>query len=677
MYEPIIDALRRGAAAEALAAALAAVERDAADAGAQRLLAAALHLGDDRDGAITAVDRAIALVPHDAELHLYRAVLASNENEPALAVEPLRDAWLAVGRGDLVEADRLCGAAAALAPEHPHVLALQALVRVRRGDVDGALAMLGEAAAAQPDAPILRQAMAFTHLARGDFPAAEQAFRGILENGERQTVLRLLIADTMQRQGRAADAAAELMPLLDGDATPDVQRAIGELLLEAGDVDAALAHLRESFAAQPGDRRTILALMAAWRRLGDLDTGRATLEEALQANPRLVDLWRARRALEEPIGDAARAVIDRWLAALPETVPALEALAAFHDLSGDAPAALEVAHQIVALDPDHGPAETRLINDLLVTDPAAAVARIEALAARATDPDTKRAMEQLLGLALVQAGRHDAAVAQWAQGHAELVGQRLPLPAPGIPPAYWPPATKLARPAPAVLLLWGAPGSMVERIAATLAHAGAPLRTDRFGPQPPRDFLQRTTTVAALGNAHTAAANAAAMVAEWRATLRARAINDGRVCDWLLWWDNALLSALRPFVPEALLLVALRDPRDMLVDWLAFGAPARFALPSPLVGAKHLAAALGQIAELHERDLMPHRLVRLDGIGDDANAIAEAVGGALGVGLPALPQAQLGPSHLAAGRWREFAEPLADAFALLTPVAVRLGYAEA
>ena len=27
---------------------------------------------------------------------------------------------------------------------------------------------------------------------------------------------------------------------------------------------------------------------------------------------------------------------------------------------------------------------------------------------------------------------------------------------------------------------------------------------------------------------------------------------------------------------EALLLVPLRDPRDMLVDWLAFGTPVRF-----------------------------------------------------------------------------------------------------
>ena len=48
-----------------------------------------------------------------------------------------------------------------------------------------------------------------------------------------------------------------------------------------------------------------------------------------------------------------------------------------------------------------------------------------------------------------------------------------------------------------------------------------------------------------------------------------RGIANGQVFDWLLWWDNALLRALRPHLPEALLMVAVRDPRDMLLDWLA------------------------------------------------------------------------------------------------------------
>jgi hypothetical protein len=43
-------------------------------------------------------------------------------------------------------------------------------------------------------------------------------------------------------------------------------------------------------------------------------------------------------------------------------------------------------------------------------------------------------------------------------------------------------------------------------------------------------------------------------------------INDGQVFDWLLWWDNALLHALRPQLPEVVVMFALRDPRDMLLE---------------------------------------------------------------------------------------------------------------
>ena len=55
MYEPIIDALRRGAAAEALSAARTVADAHPQDATAQRLLAAALHANGDREAALVAV----------------------------------------------------------------------------------------------------------------------------------------------------------------------------------------------------------------------------------------------------------------------------------------------------------------------------------------------------------------------------------------------------------------------------------------------------------------------------------------------------------------------------------------------------------------------------------------------------------------------------------------------
>ncbi|HSM10892.1 MAG TPA: adenylate cyclase, partial [Lysobacter sp.] len=73
----------------------------------------------------------------------------------------------------------------------------------------------------------------------------------------------------------------------------------------------------------------------------------------------------------------------------------------------------------------------------------------------------------------------------------------------------------------------------------------------------------------------------------------------------------------------------------------------------------------------------PHRLLKLDEVADDSIALAQAISDAMQIPLTAATARALGPQHLAPGHWRGFAEPLAEAFALLTPVSVRLGYPEA
>src|SRR5690606_1312766 len=144
--------------------------------------------------------------------------------------------------------------------------------------------------------------------------------------------------------------------------------------------------------------------------------------------------------------------------------------------------------------------------------------------------------------------------------------------------------------------------------------------------------------------------------------------------DWLLHWDNALLLALRPHLPGGCVMVALRDPRDMLLDWLSTGAVLPLQLASADEAARWLAAVLGQIADLRDQELYPYLLLPLDGVVDDPVALATALGQALGAKLQ--PAARV-PRRLPAGRWRAYAGDLAGAFATLTPVAVRLGYAEA
>src|SRR3546814_12526040 len=71
--------------------------------------------------------------------------------------------------------------------------------------------------------------------------------------------------------------------------------------------------------------------------------------------------------------------------------------------------------------------------------------------------------------------------------------------------------------------------------------------------------------------------------------------------DWLLWWDNALLPMLRTQLSHARVLIAVRDPRDMLLDWIAFRAPLMMRVESPLQMAQWLARHLEHVRSEERR----------------------------------------------------------------------------
>ena len=675
MYQPILDALRRGAAAEALAAAREAVAAQPQDATSHRLLAAALRLDGDREGAIAAIDQAIALAPDDANVHLERAGLLLQERQldeaqaalaRAVGLDPnqfpayIVQAQLALGRGDLDEAERIVRIASRIAPDHPHVAAVEGTLALRRGDADNALAILSRAAERAPDDMQLRHSLGFAYLAKGHLAFAEQAFRRMLEANPGSRPLRALVADVIRRQGRMAEAADELAPLLEGaGATPAMHAVVGEMELAAGRNERAVAVLRPAFAAKPGERRIVAALCEAWRRLGAESEARETLEAALAEHPQAADLWHARLLFEPFAEQSARTVVERWLQAMPDFVPALQAMATIHQQAGESEQAEAIALRITQIEPGHTQAELRVVDHLLQRDPEAAVTRIESLISLAQDENIKRNLRQLLGRALDIAGHRAAAAETWTEVQAETSQLRLPLPPTGTRTGDWPALAPKPEGASSLLLLWGLPGSLVERVAQTFDLAGMPLRADRFGPQPPNDLFQRYDTITSLDSG---SADAQALVAQWREQLPARGIVNGVIFDWLLFWDNAMLRALRPHVPEAVLMAVIRDPRDMLLDWLAFGAPAPFALESPVVAARWLAQSLEQLADLQEQNLFPYRLLKLDGIEYTERGIGQAIADALQITIEAAPPVALGPPQFEAGHWRAYTGPLAEAF---------------
>ena len=684
MYDPILDALRRGAVADALTAAEALVAERPDDPQALRWLSTSQMQGGQPEAALATIDRAIALAPDNADLHLARAgvLVGSRRNQDAQAalsqatvLDPNQftayviQGQLALGRGDLDEAERLSRLAGRVAPDHPQLAAIDGMVTLRRGNANDALKIVSAALQQAPDDVQLRYALGFIHMALGHWAFAEQAFRGVIEKVPGSDSLRSLIADLIRRQGRPADAADELVPLVAINNAPALHRYIGHLRLAAGQNEEALAALRIALAGQPRDRDTVLAIIEAWRRLGAQDDARNTLDAALATTADAHDLWLA-RLLFEAVGSAeARAVVERWVAAMPQHVPALEAQMSVLDAAGDDDAAEAIARRIVELDPGRASGEQRIVEGLLRRDPMAAIARVGELANKATDSDQQRSLRGWQAFVRDRAGRHAEALNSWAALAHELAPSRLPLWTQTGATGPWPDLGEVAASSqPRPILLWGPPGTVVESLAGVLGFVSDRLRGDRFLPEPPKDGFQSYFTPARLLSGELAGE---ALIAEWRGMLAQRSVDTG-VIDWLISWDNALLHALRPHLPEALLIVAVRDPRDALLDWLAFGSPAPLALDDLETGAAWLAGLFAQIADLHEQDLYPSRLIRMDAIKDDAGAVSQVLGQALGVQLPVPPSS--GARRFPEGHWRHYAQALAGPFAALTPVAVRLGY---
>lgn len=687
MQEQILQTLYRGDIEEGLQMARRFAAQSPNDPVAQRTLALALRANGDESGSRAALERAVALAPEDARMHLelaglllaehdlegaQRSLDASAGADPNSVPAYVMRAHLAIARGDLVEAGRQAALAARAGGDVPSVLALQGVLKLHEGNGAEAVRLLTDAVRMAPGDAVALHGLGMAYAAQGHLAFAEQSFRKLIGLASNTAVVRFAIAQVQHAQGRSADAARELAPALADStmATPQMHRFAGELELAAGHHDQAIEHLRHALAALPTDQKTIGTLVEAWRRTGKLAEARQALDAAMAATPANDALWSARLGFE-PAGAGAADLVRRWRAELPESQGAIEAEMVLHASEGRPEQAEAAARELLAHAPGHARATMQLIDTLLVRDPGEAVKLLDQRIAATTNAGEVLALGAWRDLARHRAGDHAGARAGWSARHAALARNRLPLPPQSTAPAQWPERAAQAEGTGRAIFLVGLPGSAVERAANMLLTVFPGFRADRYSPQPPVDAFQDVSAWA------TVAAGDAGILGEaartWRAALPGRKVA-GDFIDWLPWWDNSYAAVMRAGIPEARLLVLLRDPRDMFIDWMAFGSRTPFAVPSPQEGAEWLAAALDQLAELHEQDLVPHSLVRVDDSAEDPRAMAAQLSDALGIAMPEPPAGYFGAPRLAPGAWREHADAFAGPLAVLEPVARRLGY---
>jgi predicted Zn-dependent protease len=694
MFEEIRAALRSGDIATAEASARALIASDAANAEAQHLLGLALRQRGDLAAAAGAFDAAIALSPESAGYHVSRALLALQQRDAPAAQAALQEAVrqdpneirayialaeLALQSGELDQAEQHLRYAERINAEHPHLLAQRGQLELARGQAQQAIATLSRAAAAAPQDALVQGSLGLALMTQRHYGFAEQALRNALELQPQARSLRFALVQSLLAQERGDEADAQLQQLLrDRSDDPQALTLKGQLALARGAHDEALAALSESLRLAPEQPRALGALLSAWTALRiPAAQARAGLEELLTRAPRFDLAWGALLDLLRGDADASLDVLTRWRAAIPESPAAAEVAAQVADARGDRVAAAELAQIAVARDPSRVPAQLILVREeLRSAQPQRARERIETMLPMVGDPDARRALSAWRGRACDAAGDAPAAVVAWREAHAYAGTPRYP--ALGDADALRAAALdmhsgkgRVVDAAAAPILLWGAPGSGVERVAAMLRAAhGAVVMDDRFGAAPRDDDFRPAA-------APVAEADRFGFGQRWRDGIAARGL-DASAIDWLPHWDARWVPALRRDLAGARLIVALRDPRDMLLNWLAFGAPQRLGVTDAMVAAQWLSHALEQFVDLPDDAASALRVVRLDPLGDaqrNADALAtflDRAGPASLDALQALERAGELPMAFPDGAWQRYDVALRAPFALLEPLAARL-----
>lgn len=697
MLQDVIEALRRNSP-EAIALARAEVEAAPGNPEAHHLLGIAQRGQGDLDGARASFEKAIELAPSEAVFHFSRALLARTEGDlahadrasaSAVALDPnLFDAYLlriqlAVAAQDFAEAERQIEMAEKADREMPGLVYLAGQVAWIKGDHERAVRLLSAAAAEQPGNAQMLATLGSAYHGQGHFAFAEQCLRRALEIDPTQTRWRRALVEALVRQNRDDEAEAELaLYRQHHPREPGGLVLQAEMSLRKGKPEAALADFRTVLAQSPREMRVLAGLQDTLTAIADPALARGAWEGVLKADPALDQVWMARLAVSEEDRDYED-VLRRWREALPASAAALLHQARRDGYKGRDAEAEAGYDAVLALAPGHHDALLGKAILALHRDPAQALAPLDALIAQAS-PQQAVFARFVRGLAQDRLQQPEQAVAEWRQGRSsvglEPIAQSLPPDA-----ARDLVAGAGTEPVNPVVMLWGPPGSGSERIAFCLrtAPGRSLLQAANNAPRTPLyagHFVARALDAAALPGV------IGEMLPVYAKMLEPHlARGQQGVFDWLAQWDARIVPALRRALPGIRLVAVLRDPRDMLLNWLAFGAPSPLRFGEPVAAARWLAAQLEHLLRSRDELGLPVLIVDMDQFdaGPD-EAMRDLAGFA---GLPSAPDPKPAtqmladgwrlPTRLPVGRWRAYRQPLAAAFEVLAPLVERLGYPHA
>jgi tetratricopeptide (TPR) repeat protein len=683
MIANIIQALQRGDTSAALSAAQAFAISDASNPQAHHWLGICLQRSGDIEGARAAIDQAINLAPDRADFQISRAALALGQKDYAAAEQGMKDAinldpnqlqayvtlaHMALARGENEDAAKHLKLAQRVDAESPHVLLLEGHIAQYGGQVDKALKCFTAAAEMDPKNPLAQVSLGIAYGTRGLWPFAEQALKNAMAlEPTNPGAMRGLIRSQLQQEKwlEAIDVLGQWLINKPDDHSVRMMRA--QVRSQIGQMEEALEDLLMVNAANPGNPNVLSPLMNILASTGRQQEALEHIENAVQGNSQNNMLWSMRATMTSNQLEATQAVLQRWLAALPESPQAHEALAQLQENIGELDAAEASADKALSIVQNLPYAQFIKLRAEIRNNPKQALARLDTLQRAATNPESERMVFAWRGVTLDKLGQYDKAAESFRLMAQRLLPQQHPLPQ--IQPAH-----TNDNPDIAGTLLWAPAGVRLELVLQALSGPlNNRLLAERNLPTARNDGFGRARGLVGTPQAGTAES--------WQNAIRQAGLEPANAVDWIPHFDGYTGSELK----GTRLVAVISDPRDAFVNWMVFGSvQAYLFLPEPEISAEWLAQTCEAFAEHLEKNPDAVSVVKIDDLPATSTSVAHALQAAFE--LEQIPdenilglkiQARGGfDNQFASGHWRHYRDNFKSAFDRLTPVAVRLGYSE-
>jgi tetratricopeptide (TPR) repeat protein len=536
------------------------------------------------------------------------------------------------------------------------------------------------AAAGDPLAPI--QAA----IARGDTAAAVGLARRALDAGARHPLLFHLRAVWLEQAGQFAPAATDL--------------------------DAALA-------LAPGDARLLNALSRCRAAAGQFALAAGAARSALASDPTSIEALYNLGFAQEQLGrlDQAWAAFDQVRRSAPGHAEATARLAALAARRGEHDTARALADEVLARQPRHAIAAfAHIVSDLAQERFAAAQTRARAIAGdSAFDPHIRATALHYVGDALDGQGQPDAAFERYAEANralralaaprfaqveiGRLLAARLAAEFGALPAAAWtPPAAGAPAPiggAGGLVFIVGFPRSGTTLLGRILAaHSRVVSLEERpLLDEALSEFIDQPGGLARL------AALGPAGIERYRGFFLERLRRNGVEPKGRTIVDQTALNTLHlPVIaklfPEAKIVFALRDPRDVvlscfrrlfaltpyLYEFLDLETTAAFYDAAMRAAAAYRAALNLPVFELRNEDLVADfdgriaALCQFAGLARE-DAMRDFAARPGRIATPSAMQVSRGLSAGGVGHWRLYEKHLAPVMPRIAGWVERFGYA--